>query len=179
MGFDTRSEIVIELTPKKLLALSLLMLVGVGAFYSYVIALYAFTAPSQDLSLRFNSVGTFDTGNNTKTTFARGETVRVKVSFEMATSYYTVPPTYYYYYNAGGSYRLIYTVVDSAGEPVHFASVTGMINDGQVKTDFSDYVVLPAGATGVYTIYAYLWTDWLPGGDVLAPNAGTATFTVT
>ena len=176
MGFDTRSEIVIELTPKKLLALSLLMLVGVGAFYSYVISLHAFTAPSQDLSLRFNSVGTYTTGDVMKTAFAKGDTVRVKISFEMADYYWSGPS--YYYFSSGESYRLIYTVVDGSGMPVYFSSTTGAINQAQVKNDLADYLSLSSAAAGTYTVKVYLWSDWLPSGDALAPGGGSATFTI-
>jgi hypothetical protein len=190
MGLDTRSEIVIELTPKKLLAISLLTLVGVGALYSYVIALYAFNAPSQDLSLRFNSVGTFDTGDVAKTAFAKGDTVRIKISFEMADYYWSAPsyywsaPSYYwsaqsyYYFSSGESYRLIYTVVDGSGMPVYFSSTTGAITQAQVKNDLADYLSLSSAAAGTYTVKVYLWSDWLPDGDALAPGGGSATFTI-
>ena len=183
MGLDTRSEIVIELTPKKLLAISLLTLVGVGALYSYVIALYAFNAPSQDLSLRFNSVGTFDTGDVAKTAFAKGDTVRIKISFEMADYYWSAPSYYwsaqsYYYFSSGESYRLIYTVVDGSGMPVYFSSTTGAITQAQVKNDLADYLSLSSAAAGTYTVKVYLWSDWLPDGDALAPGGGSATFTI-
>ena len=183
MGLDTRSEIVIELTPKKLLAISLLTLVGVGALYSYVIALYAFNAPSQDLSLRFNSVGTFDTGDVAKTAFAKGDTVRIKISFEMADYYWSAQSYYwsaqsYYYFSSGESYRLIYTVVDGSGMPVYFSSTTGAITQAQVKNDLADYLSLSSAAAGTYTVKVYLWSDWLPDGDALAPGGGSATFTI-
>jgi hypothetical protein len=176
MGLDAHSEIVIELTPKKLLALSLLTLVGVGALYSYVIALYAFTAPSQDLSLRFNSVGTYTTGNMAETAFTKGDTVRIKIVFEMADYYLSAPS--YYYFSSFESYRLIYTVVDGSGMPVYFSSTTGTINPAEVKNDSADYLSLSSAAAGTYTVKVYLWCDWLPNGDALAPGGGSATFTI-
>ncbi|MDP2899602.1 MAG: hypothetical protein Q8O47_01360 [Candidatus Bathyarchaeota archaeon] len=186
MSVDARSEIVIELTPKKLLALSLLVVIGGWAIFSYVVALYAFNAPSQDLSMRFNSVGTYDTGNVAKSAFTKGDTVRVKVSFEMADYYWSAPsyywsaPSYYYYYfSSGDAYRLIYTVSDGSGMPVYFSSVTGTITQAQVKDDLANYISLSSASAGTYTVKVYLWSDWLPGGVVLAPGAGTATFTVT
>jgi len=176
MGLDAHSEIVIELTPKKLLALSLLTLVGVGALYSYVIALYAFTAPSQDLSLRFNSVGTYTTGDVMKPAFAKGDTVRIKIVFEMA-DYYLFASSYYSF-SSFESYRLIYTVVDGSGMPVYFSSTTGNINPAQVKNDSADYLSLSSAAAGTYTVKVYLWCDWLPSGEALAPGGGSATFTI-
>jgi hypothetical protein len=167
---------VIELTPKKLLAISLLVLIGGGAIFSYVVALYAFNAPSQDLSLRFNSVGTYDTGNVVKTAFAKGDTVRIKVSFEMADYYWSAPS--YYYFETGDAYRLIYTVVDGTGMPVYFSSTTSTITQAQVKNDLADYLSLSSAAAGTYTVKVYLWSDWLPSGEALEPSGGSATFTI-
>lgn len=183
MSSDSRSEIVIELTPKKILALSLLTIVSLGAVYSYIVAIFAFEAPSQDLSMRFNSVGTFDTSNVAKGAFARGSTVRIKVQFEMADYYYWAAPAYYYYYYyyfaAGESYRLIYTVVDGSGTPVYFYSTTGSLSPAQIVNTYTDYVNLSTSAAGTYTVRVYLWSEWLPAGRALAPNIGSATFTIT
>lgn len=176
MSVDARSEIVIELTPKKLLALSLLVVIGGGAIFSYVVALYAYNAPSQDLSMKFNSVGTYDTGNVAKSAFTKGDTVRVKVSFEMADYYWSAPN--YYYFSSGDAYRLIYTVSDGSGMPVYFSSVTGTITQAQVKNDAADYINLSSAAAGTYTVKVYLWSDWLPSGEALAPSGGSATFTI-
>jgi hypothetical protein len=178
MSSDPRSEIVIELTPKKVLALSLLVIVSLGAVYSYVVAIFAFEAPSQDLSMRFNSVGTFDTSNVAKTAFAKGDTVRIKVQFEMA-DYYWSAPSDYYYFSSGESYRLIYTVSDGSGTPVYFTSSTGTMSAAQVSNLFSDYVSLSSATAGTYTVKVYLWSDWLPSGEALAPAAGSTTFTIT
>lgn len=178
MAVDPHSEIVIELTPRKILAISLLALVGVGAVYTYVIALFAFNAPSQDLSMRFNSVGTYDTGDTAKSVFAKGDTVRIKVSFEMADYYWSAPSYYYYYFSSGDAYRLIYTVSDGSGMPVYFSSVTGTITQAQVKNDLADYISLSSASAGTYIVKVYLWSDWLPGGLALAPIGGSATFTI-
>lgn len=176
MGMDPSSEIVIELTPKKLFALSLLVLVGGGAIFSYVVAIFAFNAPTQDLSMRFNSVGTYTTGDAAQTAFAKGETVRVKVAFEMADYYWSAPS--YYYFATGESYRVIYTIVDGDGMPVYFYSTTGTINQAQVVNAFVDYASSPSATAGTYTVKAYLWSDWLPAGNALAPSGGSATFTI-
>jgi hypothetical protein len=125
-----------------------------------------------------------------KTAFAKGDTVRIKISFEMADYYWSAPsyywsaPSYYwsaqsyYYFSSGESYRLIYTVVDGSGMPVYFSSTTGAITQAQVKNDLADYLSLSSAAAGTYTVKVYLWSDWLPDGDALAPGGGSATFTI-
>jgi hypothetical protein len=44
---------------------------------------------------------------------------------------------------------------------------------------FSDYVSLSSATAGTYTVKVYLWSDWLPSGEALAPAAGSTTFTIT
>lgn len=186
MALDTSHEIVITLTPKRIVALSLLVLVSLAAVYSYVVALYAFIAPSQDLPLQISGTQTGTPAGVAKTAFARGETVRVKSTIEKATAYYNYyyyyvpPPVYYYYYDFVGttSYRAIITVKDSAGQPVFFTSTTGTINVGATVNVQGDYTISGSAATGTYTVDVLVWSDWLPTGIVLAPERGEVTFSV-
>ena len=170
-----KKEITINLTTKRILALSILTIISFAAVWTYGMALLAYWTPTPDLSMRVNSVNTYDTGDVAKMSFSRGSTTRIKATIEMATTYWV----YYYYFVSSESYRVIFTVTDSQNRPVYFSSVTGTINPGQVKVHSVDYAI-PAGAdTGTYTVKVYIWSDFLSSGEALAPMGGSVTFTVT
>jgi len=172
-------EIVVTLNFKKLIALTILVIVSFGTVYSYLVALMAFVAPSQELPLRFNSVGTFNTSDVSSPSFAKGEAVKIKLGYEMATDYYyAVPSEYYYSFSGSETYRLIYTVLDSSNTPVHFESVSGSISVGGILSGSSTFSIPSNANSGLYSVQVYLWGDWLPAGGALS-LAGSASFTVT
>jgi len=177
------SEIVIELNSKRILVLVLVLAVSVFSLYGYITALLAFISPSQGLPLEITDVDTYDTALNPKSSFPRSETVKIKVIVEKATAYYYdyVPSYYYYYHDFVGetSYRVIVTVLDSKDRPVFIDSHDTTISPGEsIPTSFS-YTISPGASTGKYKIRTMAWSDWLPGGVALAPEARDGTFEVT
>ncbi|RLJ01883.1 MAG: hypothetical protein DRP11_03750 [Candidatus Aenigmatarchaeota archaeon] len=174
-------EIVITLDSKRLIVLGVIVVLGVAATYSYIGALFAFIAPSQDFPLKVTSVATFDTSDASKTAFTRGSTVRIKATVEKATDYYYNYPTYYYYYDFVGdtSYRIIITIMDGSRRPVFFKYTTKTISPGSSQVTSYDYKIPSTASAGTYTIRVMVWSDWLPSGDALAPEAGEKTFEVT
>jgi len=179
MAIDSSKEIVITLDAKRLIALSILAVVGFAAVYTYIGALFAFNTPTQELPIRVNTVKTYDTGDVIKDSFNKGGTARVKATIEMAMTYSMYSYYSYYSYFAGSeSYRIIFTISDGSSRPMYIVSETSTIIPGQVKTHSIDWVI-PLGAdAGTYTVMVYIWSDFLPGGVVLAPTGGSKTFTV-
>jgi len=175
-------EIVITLDSKKIIGLSVLALLSFVVMSSYIVALLGFIAPSQDVSLTFNTpVATHDIYYYSQSGFARGSTVKMKVTYEMATDYYNALPYYYTYYSFIGSasYRLIITVVDSVGRPAYIGSTSGSLTSGETEiSDYFDFVIPSNAATGAYTVKAYLWSDWLPGGIARAQTPASGGFNV-
>lgn len=183
MAVDSSNEIVITITGRKLVALVILSVISIATVYSYIGALFAFIAPSQDVPLQVTSFGTFDTGNSPKTNYTRGQTVRMKATVEKATAYYyyVAPPAYYYYYYdfvGSTSCKVILTLKDAAGQPVYFTSSAQMINVGASVTVTVDYPIAATAAVGPWTGDVMVWSDWLPSGVALAPAKGEVTFSV-
>lgn len=190
MAVDSSNEIVITITGRKLVALVILSVISIATVYSYIGALFAFIAPSEDVPLQVTSFGTFDTGNSPKTSYTRGQTVRMKATVEKATAYYyqyyyyVAPPAYYYYnyyyYDFVGSTscKVILTLKDAAGQPVYFTSSAQMIDVGASVTVTVDYPIAATAAVGTWTGDVMVWSDWLPSGVALAPAKGEVTFSV-
>ena len=168
---------VISLGSRRLLVLGVVAVLCFVATCSYIVALFAFIAPSQDFPLEV-TVATFDTGNNPQSSFVRGTTVRIKATVEMATGYYFVYPNYYDFVG-DTSYRIIFAVMDGGRSPVFFQSTTTSISPGAIQVTSYDYAISSGAATGTYTIRVVVWSDWLPSGVALVPSAGTQTFQVT
>lgn len=178
----SEKTIVIDLDSKRLLVLVVILAVSVFSIYGYITALFAFIAPSEEFPLDVTSVGTFDTGDSSKTSFPRGDTVRIKATVEMATGYYyNYVPSYYYYYDFVGtiSYRIIVAVRDGDGAPFFFTYQIRNISPGDIQVTSYDYTIPFTASKENYTIRVMVWSDWLPDGDALATAAGEATFEVT
>ena len=132
------------------------------------------------MPLKITTASTFDTSNVLKTTFLTGETVRFNATVEMADYYY-----WYYmyspiYYSFSGiqNYRIIFAVMDNTNRPVYFVSTTESISPGASELTSYDWTIPSTASSGSYTIRVVTWSDWLPTGVALAPNAREATFTV-
>ena len=174
-------EIVIELDSKRLLVLGLVLAVGALSFYTYVIALFAFISPAQDLPLDITGVATYDTGDILTPSFSRGSTLRIKADVEKAWGYhypYYVPPDYYDFSGDTG-YRIIFAVMDNQGRPFFFDSSSESLSPGDSTTTSFDYNIPSKASVGTYTIRVMAWSDWLPPGVVLAPDVFEITFEVT
>jgi len=69
--------------------------------------------------------------------------------------------------------------MDSQDRPVFIDSYDTTISPGDsIQTSFS-YAIPTGASTGTYRIRAMAWSDWLPDGIVLAPEAMGITFEVT
>jgi hypothetical protein len=179
MAIDSSKEIVIDLNSRRVWALGILAVIGFAAVGTYIAALFAFNTPIQELPIRVNAVNTYDTSDVLKGAFNKGGTLRVKATIEMATTYYMNYYYYNYYYFAGSvNYRIIFTISDGSGRPMYITSATSTINPGQVKIHSIDWVIPTGADAGTYTVKAYVWSDFLPGGVALAPTGGSQTFTV-
>jgi len=181
----SEKTIVIELDGKKTIVLVLTLAIGIFSLYGYITALFAFISPSQGLPLDITGLATYDPGDNPKTSFSRGDTVQIKATVEKATDYYYYYyyyyyPAYYYYDFVGEtSYKVIVTVMDSKDRPVFIGSYETTISPGEsIQTSFS-YAIPTGASTGTYKIRAMAWSDWLPDGIALAPEAMGITFEVT
>lgn len=180
MSSETK-EIVVSLTPRRLLVLGIVVVLSVFSLYGYIMALFAFIAPSQDLPLEVTSVGTFDTGDASKTSFNGGETVRMKATVEKGTAYYYNYPAYYYYYDFVGdtSCKMIFAVMDDVERPVFFDSVVVAVSPGDYEDVSFDYTIPPGASPGSYVVRVMAWSDWLPDGVALSSDVGEVTFEVT
>jgi len=169
----SEKTIIIDLDGKRTIVLVLVLAIGVFSLYGYITALFAFISPSQGLPLDITGLATFDPGDNPKTSFSRGDTVRIKVTVEKATDYYYYSayyyyyPAYYYYYDFVGetSYKVIVTVMDSKDRPVFIDSYETTISPGESKEKSFSYVIPTGASTGTYKIRAMAWSDWLPDGS--------------
>ena len=194
-------EIVLTIDLRRLLALSVIFILTVVTAGSYLIALFAFIAPSEEIPLQVTSVATYDTSDVSETFFARGSTVRIKATVEKATGYYYntysyyypyyntytyyypytyYDYTYYYYYDhVDTTYRIIIAVMDSNNRPVFFESTTKTIWPGQSLVTSYDYAISSGASTGTYTIRVMTWSDWLPHGVTMMETVGEGSFEVT
>jgi len=189
-AMSEEKEIVITIDAKRLLVLGVITVICVASLYSYIGALFAFIAPSQKFPLRITAAGTFDTSDVSKTSFAIGDTVRIKATVEKATGYYYNSYTYYYpytYYDVNyyyyydsvdTTYRIIFAVMDDNNKPVPLKSEVETIWPGQSLVTSYDWTIPSGASTGNYTIRVMAWSDWLPQGDALARKAKEAVFTV-
>jgi hypothetical protein len=172
-------EIVINIDSKKLfsaaIALSLLIIIS----YSYLTALFAFDAPSEDTPLRLNQVVTLDASNNSQTSFNPGETVRINSTIEKAARYLIFRYSNMYYDFIGDtSFRIIIAIADGSKEPVYFQSTQDVISVGSIESVFFDYVISAGADSGTYTYKVMVWSGWLPSGLASSTYAWEGTFTV-
>lgn len=175
-----RNNISIEITPKKILVISILALLTVSVSYSYVVALMAFVAPSSSFPLDIIETDTFDESNTTQSSFSRGVLVKINCTIEMGLSYVNFPWSYdYFNFVDDSSYRVIVTVMDSQKMPVFINFMQKTISIGEDQISIFEYNIASNAATGTYTANILVWSDWLPSGKSLTPQGDEVTFSVT
>ena len=169
-----RDESVINIDVKRLAALTITLILGVSVFYSYIIALFAFVAPSQGNPLHINSAVTTDSTGSEKTSFKRGDIVCINVNLEHATGYYwNAYSSYEYYYSfSSPSEYLLMVQVMKGSTPIFLGFVNQPVSPGGAQTIGVGYRVDDSASLGTYTAFVYVWSDWLPDGSVLADNSG-------
>jgi len=163
------NDIAKKLIPRRIMILSITILMIMVASYSYTITTVGFISPSAVLPLRINSTDITDESGITKNSFKKNDFVRISVNVEMATAPLS---------SNSLSYRVIFTVIDNSSKPVYFDSVTGEISAG-VSVIVDSIFQLPSDSSiGTYSIKTFVWSDWLPNGDALTPSVGTGYFMV-
>jgi hypothetical protein len=175
---DHENRVLISVSGRKLVGFGLIFVISIFTVVTYLIALYAFIAPSVDFPLDVVNVGTYDAGGNASISFSRGaeETVIINVTVEMATHYYfNLPSSDNYSFNADVSYRVIIAIRDKNNQPVEdckYFSKTISVGEKQ-ETSFSYKVNHPI--KGQYTIEVMAWADT---GEPLTPSREDVTFIV-
>ncbi|KON31579.1 hypothetical protein AC482_00005 [miscellaneous Crenarchaeota group-15 archaeon DG-45] len=172
-------EIIITIDARRLIALCAIAIICIATLYSYIGALFAFIAPSEDFPFDVG-VATFDTGDVSKTSFARGDTVRVKATVEKGTGYYYNSYIYYFPYTYyATTYKVIIAITDADGKAAYFSYESETIGyPGQSLATTFNVPISSEASKGTYTIKIMAWTDWLPSGVAMSPTAGEAMFTV-
>ena len=173
-------KVVISLDARKTLVIVVLLSVIILTTYTYIMALYAFDAPSRDYPLNINNVETLDEDSASKTDFSRGDIVRINVIVEKALSYYWNFPLTYDTYSFFGdtNFKLIILVMDKNEMPVFFDSVNEAVSTGELSISNFDYSVALDATLGTYDVSVFVWNDWLPDGKALSQSIGEVTFTV-
>jgi len=185
MTEDSR-EIVVSLDFRKLFALSLLTIITLVSVYTYVVALLAWNAPTQELSVGFNDFWTTDIYGTQDAVFAPGDLLDVYVEADLASDYWWIS-NYYSFGGADISYRIILTIFDPDGAPILCESIydtqpAGTTQGYYLEVDMmGSFFQIPsdAAASTDYVVKVVYWTDWLPSGVAKAVAAQEYPFEVT
>ena len=171
-------EIVIDLDKKKIIVAGVLLITVVFVTSSYMLALFAFDAPTEDLPLRVFEVDSLDASNVSTSTFSVSEAVSINVTIEKALRYLNFPFTYDYFDFLGDSTcTVLVTILDGSKQPI--GNVKSDVATVSVGGYTSVYFVYASGfSAGSYTARVVLWSDGLPNGKAMSYSAGEVTFSV-
>ena len=175
---DHENRVLISVSGRKLVGFGLIFVISIFTVVTYLIALYAFIAPSVDFPLDVVNVGTYDAGGNASISFSRDaeETVIINVTVEMATHYYfNLPSSDNYSFNADVSYRVIIAITDKNDQPVYFKHFSKTISVGQQQVTSFSYQVEKKAVTGQYTVEVMAWADT---GEPLTPSREDVTYNI-
>ena len=174
---DHENRVLISVSGRKLVGFGLIFVISIFTVVTYLIALYAFIAPSVDFPLDVVNVGTYDAGGNPSSSFSFPDTVTINVTVEMATHYYfNLPSSDNYSFNADVSYRVIIAIRDKnnqIADDCKYVSKTISVGDTQ-ETSFS-YQVEKKDVTGQYTVEVMAWADT---GEPLTPSLEDVTYNI-
>jgi hypothetical protein len=172
--------IVISVDAKRLIAITILTIITISTLYSYVVALFAWIAPSPGIyPFRVKSLDTYDAWSNPESSFPRGNTVTVNALVEKANYYWNTPVPGYTSIVGTTSYRVFITVIGPDDKPYGFYTATGSLAPGETKIHGTSVYIPSNAPTGVYNLQALVWIESLPGGRSLTPNISELTITVT
>ena len=173
---DHENRVLISVSGRKLVGFGLIFVISIFTVVTYLIALYAFIAPSVDFPLDIVNVGTYDAGGNPSSSFSFPDTVTINVTVEMATHYYfNLPSSDNYSFNADVSYRVIIAIRDKYNQPVDFKVIPKTISVGQKQETSFSFQVEEKDVTGQYTVEVMAWADT---GEPLTPSREDVTFIV-
>ena len=174
---DHENHLQISIDGRKFVGFSLILVISIFTVATYLIALYAFVAPSEDFPLDVVNIGTYDAGDNPSASFSRGDTVTINATVEMATHYYyNLPYTLdNNSFTADVSYRVIIAVRDKNNQPVYFKYSAKTISVGQQQETSYPYKIGSTAVKGQYTVEVMAWADT---GEPLTPSPEEVTFIV-
>ena len=165
--------------PNRLIAKTILAVITLSTLYSYVIALFAFIAPSPGEFLFQADSGLYDTSNNPLTPpVSRGTSVRVIATVEKATHYWNTPAPGYTSIVGTTSYRVFITIKASDDSVVRSYTTTGSLAPGDSKQYTVDANIASGAPTGTYNVQVLVWSDKLPDGSSHTPTIEEFAFTV-
>jgi len=137
---------------------------------TYVVSLFAFVSPSNEL--RWDGGIQYINGP----TFNPSDTVIIEGYIEEGSTYFM--KGFYYYFAGGEDVRWIINVMDEFYNPVHIetGTIVNAIGDNALPQISFD---LPSNApAGTYTVKVIIWTDWLPDGETRSNIIHEITFEV-
>lgn len=167
-------EYTIPLKRRNTVAFGIIVLFFGMVTMSYIMALFAFIAPSIDFPLRITQVETYDGDGVARSSFYSGNLVRINASVEKATDY--PYDSYYSSFVGNTTYSIIVAVMDPNRMPVFFEYIPKTISPGESRWCLFNYTISSAAVKGKYVVRVMVWTV---SGDPLAPSAEEVTFTVT
>lgn len=169
------SELVVTVNGRQAIALGILTLIVAGSVISYIIALFAFISPNQDLRWT-TSIDEFNYFGAVRTQFSPGEQVTIIGDITEGTQYF-VPPSNYYSFSGSVDVRWIVTVIGPNNLPVDIQTGTTSLTDSPLYPTVS--FDLPNDAeTGFYYARVLIWTDWLPSGKSMTYDVTAISFEV-
>ena len=171
-------EIVIDLDKKKIIIAGVLLITVIFVTSSYLLALYAFDAPTLDLPLSVSDVDTLDASSVSTSTFSESDPVTIKITIEKALRYLNFPFTYHYFdFQGDSTCTVLITILDGTKQPI--GDVESDVATVSVGGYSSVYISYASGfSAGSYTARVVLWSDALPNGKAMSYWAGEVSFSV-
>jgi len=179
-------DIVITLDFRRLLAVSVLAVLTLVTVYTYMGALLAWDAPTEEISVNVDGFDTLDNygGIVASKQYNKGDLFDLRISAEAATRYW-LPPSYEDFVG-NITFRVIVTIFDPSDAPILCESCTGSLEaiDSQwyyLERDMrGSFYQIPSDAVAStdYKIRVLFWSDWLPGGAAKAVQAFETSFEV-
>jgi len=172
------NDIVLTIDSKRAFVLVILLGSVIYISYSYIVALFAFVAPSEDYPLHINSANSLDSAGTVATSFSRGAVVMVNVTLEAANQWID---EYYAYHNFTASVDYLMLVQIMRGStPVYLGFLSSEVSPSGVHSAGVGLKIPGDASTGTYIAKIMIWDSWNDGGSILADNSGLeTTFSVT
>jgi len=161
--------IVVTVDAKRLAAIALLTILTVATLSSYIIALLAWVAPDNNYLTKVTDIDTYDSGDTQKSTFSRGEVVRIKATVEKATAYNSPSYTVIYESSNAEIFLIVYYSDGTKITPLKFSRSSMPLTPGEPYEAITQFMI-PSNAptSGVtYIARCIVWSSTLPSGDTL------------
>ena len=171
-------DLVITIDSKRAIVLVILLGSVIYISYTYVLALFAFVAPSEGYPLHINSANSLNSSGGLQTVFSKGEIVMVNVTLEMATQF--VNDYYYYSYFSSSVDYLMLVQIMKGSTPIYLGFLSSEVSPAGIHSAGVGLKIPGDASAGTYTAKIMIWDSWNDGGSILADNSGLeTTFSVT